>query len=380
LIPDDLLAGIEGVARRVARRLLGDQAVKPSRLAQRIIETSRRYTVDRGLSTADLDHAARLLFFTLADLPKLSYPLAELPLAELPLAELDGSRGLRVLDVGAGHGAQILGLLAALDRDADLPLRVEAVDRDPRSLEILRQVLDGCREDLGIGGRTTLVERVLDLERAAPTGSWDLVLAGSVLNELTEDRATRIVLDLLAALAPGGRMILLEPALRETARALHRLRDRILALGAADVLAPCTHGAPCPMLVTDSDWCHERRPWTPPSGVRALTRATGLRRADLRWSYLTLARPGEGPAKAGRRALRVVSDPLPSKGKLELFLCGGSGRVRATRLNRHRSPLNRPFQRLRRGWLARIEDAVLAGTNLRVEADARVAAEDPASV
>ena len=37
------------------------------------------------------------------------------------------------------------------------------------------------------------------------------------------------------------------------------------------------------------DWCHERRPWQPPPMLRQLASATGLRRRDLRFSYLVRA-------------------------------------------------------------------------------------------
>jgi hypothetical protein len=56
--------------------------------------------------------------------------------------------------------------------------------------------------------------------------------------------------------------------------------------------------------------------------------------------------------------------------------------VRAVRLQRHRSPENRPFDRLRRGCLARIDGGDLqdgsAGKRLVVGPDTTVSRWDPA--
>src|SRR5215470_12051056 len=101
---------------------------------------TRRYTDARerlherlGGADSDRDLAARALFFTVADAPKIAIPLAELDgRGLLPRSEL------RVLDVGAGAGAMTLGLLA--HRGAAGPTRVTAVDRDARALAILRRV------------------------------------------------------------------------------------------------------------------------------------------------------------------------------------------------------------------------------------------------
>ena len=69
---------------------------------------------------------------------------------------------------------------------------------------------------------------------------------------------------------------------------------------------------------------------------------------------------GHGPrAWLFQIVLRVVSDAIASKGKLESFLCGkiGSGeglaavRARVTRLHRDESTKNAEWKRLRRGDL-----------------------------
>ena len=55
--------------------------------------------------------------------------------------------------------------------------------------------------------------------------------------------------------------------------------------------------------------------------------------------------------------MRVVSDRLRSKGKLELFGCGDPGYVRLTRLERDASPINQVFEELRRGDVVELEQA-----------------------
>ena len=373
----DLLAAIEEIARRVGRRRFGAQQTSTARLARGIRETSRLYTSDRdpagGVGEGRLSPAARLMFFTIADLPKLAFPLAELS-RRIPASP----RPLRILDLGAGYGAQTVGLLAMLDRPgAGRPLAIDALDHDGVALEILADLAGQVREQLGLGLAAELRTATLDLARTDPPGhGYDLIVAGSLLNELPGPRQLPLARRLLSALDPRGLLVVLEPALRQTARPLHRLRDALIAdPGGPRVLAPCTHQGPCPMLDSPTDWCHERRPWDPPPGIRALASASGLRRHDLRWSYLALALE---PDPRESLPWRVVSDPLVSKGKLELFLCGPGGRLRAVRLNRDRSPGNRPFQQLRRGHLAWLGQHALEGGRIRIGRETEVRGEDPA--
>ena len=72
-----------------------------------------------------------------------------------------------------------------------------------------------------------------------PDARYDTIVLGHVMNELHADardpiaKRADLVAALLRRLRPNGRIIIIEPALRETARAVSQLRDRVLANGAS---------------------------------------------------------------------------------------------------------------------------------------------------
>src|SRR5262249_42481490 len=142
---------------------------------------------------------------------------------------------------------------------------------------------------------------------------------------------------------------LIEPALRETARALHRLRDALLADETAHVFAPCTRRGPCPALDDPRDWCHEDRPFAPPPRLAALAHRTGLRLGGLKFAYLPLRKRPDPLVEAAGAALRVVSRPLDQKGSIERIVCSDDGRRRLRVLKRDRSDDNRALGDARRG-------------------------------
>jgi ribosomal protein RSM22 (predicted rRNA methylase) len=75
---------------------------------------------------------------------------------------------------------------------------------------------------------------------------------------------------------------------------------------------------------------------------------------------------------AGALARRVVSEPLESKGKRELYGCSDDGRVKLRLLRRHRTDANRAFERARRG------DVLIGVGDAEVGADAAVERIAPA--
>jgi len=310
----------------------------PRDLARAIVERSRRYTSERDRLAAPAgrdDLAARALFFTIADAMKVTVPLRELAARDaLPMRP-------KVVDLGAGCGAMTLGLLTMLP-DAS----VLAIDRDRAALAIAQ----AAARELGV----TIETRTGDVS-TCDIPRCDLVVMGSVLNELAPAAQVAVVERALAAIDSNGAVIVVEPALRDTARALHAVRDAAIASGRGHVFAPCTRRvAPCPMLADPDDWCHEDRPLELPPRTRELARLTHLRDSGMKFAYLTLRRAPldlvDDPA-----AWRIVSAPRPSKGKLEIFGCSAAGRVPLRLLKRHRSDANRELERADRGDVVSID-------------------------
>jgi hypothetical protein len=331
-----------------ARDVLGDDPLQPAALNAAVVDRSKRYTSNRERlakpadRTADL--AARAAFFTIADAMKIAIPLGELA----SRGALPARRPLRIVDVGAGCGAMSLGIVATLATDAtgEAAFEMTLVDRDVDALRIAAAALRDLATRRGIVvGVTT---RSADAETTSLPPA-DLVVMGTVLNELEMPARLAIVDHALAATAADGAVILIEPALRETSRELHELRDAIIGAGKANIFAPCTRRlAPCPMLESPDDWCHEDRLVELPPRTAEVARVTHLRDSGMKFSYLVL-RHDAAPLVDAPGAWRVVSSPFSAKGKHEVFGCSDAGRVPLRLLKRNRSEANRAFERAKRG-------------------------------
>jgi ribosomal protein RSM22 (predicted rRNA methylase) len=243
----------------------------------------------------------------------------------------------RVLDLGAGTGAASRVIRARWPE-----AEVVAVDRVAGPGIVRADVTRGVRP-------------------AGVDGTFDLVVAAHLLNELPLDLEgrTRLVLgwcrELLAA---EGAAVLVEPALRETSRALLGVRDRLLAAGLF-VEAPCLWQGPCPALVRERDFCH--------ASAGALVH--GRSRVDF--SYLVVRKQGSAPAD--RAVFRVVSDTMKDKGRLRLFACGPAGRLLITRLDRDRGPSNDAIDEVERGDVIRLVGATAQADGLRCGRECMVA-------
>jgi SAM-dependent methyltransferase len=331
--------------------------------------------------------AARLGFSFVRDVPKGAAAVREL----VAVGAL-GARGasLRVLDVGAGLGATTWGLVRALAASG-ASTRVDAtwVDDDAGALALAMAIVKARGRQDGVELRATAAPR--SLGALADLGRFDAVLVGQVLSELDvgadDDARVRKHAALLGGwlehlVTPAGVLVVVEPALRDRTRHLHRVRDALAAAGAS-VFAPCLHAAPCPALARETDWCHEDLDVDLPAWLAPVARAAGLRHEGLTFAYLVLRTSGAVlasalPAPAGGARLRVVSGPMPSKGKREAFVCGElasggaasgetatgdapalvPGRTRAMRLDRDASPANEAWDRVARGDIVTVQPAL----------------------
>lgn len=368
--PDQLVAVTEEVARALGQGRGFD-------LPAAVREVSDIYTRGRdALELASEREAlwARLRFFLPRDLPKVMAPLMELGDAGL----LPDGPSWRVLDVGAGLGTTSLGVAAfAAETGAARSLEVVAVDRDGAALQAYRQLAKRST-DAGMAA-VRLETHVGDVEVALGQGAgFDLIVSGLTLNELGDDddpgaldARAMLLRRLTHELAPGGALIVVEPALRAVTRALMGVRDRLAAReGAPYVFGPCPHRGACPMLPRKRDWCHEDRRFVLPEPLIGVAREAGLRFERSTFAYLTLRNTPDTLADQG--LVRAVSAPMVSKGKRELLACGADGLAHLMRLERHASEANEAFEALRRGDLFGTEGLVPKGSRLRVEGSTRV--------
>ena len=360
--------GLRREARRGPRpppdRLLPEELREVAAAVQRL---SLGLTRDRKLAGARYLDDDRLLGAYLLFYWPVSYLQARGVLSELP------RRPRSVLDLGSGPGPVAF---AALDAGAG---EVVAADRSARALAAARRLATEAGEP--IATREWDPHRRGDLAGLAGGRKLDLVTLGHVVNEIFQGegaavRRAALLEEALGLLAPGGSLVVIEPALRETSRALLEVRDLLVARGIA-VRAPCLFRGACPALVRPTDWCHAERPVEPPPLVEEIGRRAGLRKEAVKMSYLVLAPKDEGWREPPPGLVfRIVSEPLPSKGRLRYMGCGPEGRKGLALQEKDVTPRNGAFERLLRGDVVAVTTVEPRGDGLRLspESDVRVIA------
>ncbi len=316
---------------------------------------SRGLTRERELAGARYMDEERLLGAYLLFYWPVSYLQARGTISEL------SRRPRSVLDLGSGPGPMAF---AALDAGA---AEVVAADRSARALAAARTLAADAGEPLAT--REWNPSRGRPLAELAGGRTFDLVTMGHVVNELFpgpegDGRRADLLEEAAALLAPGGSLLVVEPALRDTSRALLRVRDLLVARGYV-IRAPCLFRGACPALLRETDWCHAERPVEAPALVAQIGKAAGLRREAVKMSYLVLAPKGEAWVEPPPgRLFRIVSEPLPSKGRLRYMGCGPEGRLGLSLQEKHVVDGNRRFESLLRGDVVEITGAEPRGDGL----------------
>lgn len=330
------------------------------------------YLADRSL------RRAYLLYFLPVNYAKVVGLLREMP--ALPV------RPLRILDVGSGPGTASLAVLEHVTRLGQAGhhgSEVIAADRSRHALQEAESLWASVTKGQLVTSLCAFRTVCADAERADTRAPWregpfDLIILANSLNELfcsaadPLDARSKFLETLLKVLAPDGTLMIIEPALRETTRALHHVRDRLVTGGHATVYSPCLHERPCPALAREDDWCHEERPWTPPAVVREIDRAVGFIKDALKFSYLLLRKDGLTVAERGPQVYRVVSEVMVMKGDRRAWLCNEAGRPLVGRLEKARSDANAAFDRWHRGAIVRVEQIEERCTVSRIGGSSKV--------
>lgn len=315
---------------------------------------------------------AYVAYYVPVNLAKVQSLLKELPV--WPTDPASAGRPFRVLDIGSGPGTAVLAVLdrmAAAPNLAARPLECVAIDRSPMALGDCVCLWETYRSlTRALGGQLRTVCE--DVERTSLWRRWDrrsgesfdLIVLANALGELfisaRDPLASRVALvsSLLDLLDPAGTLMIIEPAMRDTSRALYRLRDRLLEDKVCTVYSPCLHEQTCPALVKVEDWCHEERQWMPPPIVSVIDRDVGLIKDALKFSYLLLRKDGQTIVPRRTDVYRVVSGLRKMKGEKRVWLCNETGRPEVGLLDRMRSETNAPFEALHRGAIVKIDQIV----------------------
>jgi len=246
------------------------------------------------------------------------------------LAQVCGLRGWRpssanpaILDLGCGPGSCGVAAAHRLRQAGFGGIRLTGVDKSPSALAAMETF-----------GRAVLAEddavrtRIGDAARPDtwPEGPFDLIVAGFVLNEMPQLDAPALLRwfgELKARLAPGGLILILEPALRVTAERLQRLSDAVAA-GEMTRIAPELDALPDPQLGAGEHWSHETRAWEAPASTQFVNRHLHRDLREVRFSCAAFSDAPLAPLPAG--LARLISDVQIIKGLLR-FVTVREGRI-----------------------------------------------------
>lgn len=377
-----LNATVSPIVLQIIEEVATQRGVSRKGLAHEVAQLSSLFTKKRptlGFSYLDVPSfaSAYLNYFLPVNLAKIQVLLGEMPVEK-------EHEPFSVLDLGSGPGT---GSLAVLDwwhgrRDAST-LSVVSVDRSSSALHEAARLWDRYSQTAGVRGANLQtyegdLERSVWLNAVVPRGPFDLIILANCLNEMYADATdpvetrTRFVTQALSLLKPSGTMMIMEPALRETSRALHRVRDRLLHDNRCTIYSPCLHERNCPALVKPDDWCHEERTWEPPMMIQQIDEHVGFIKDALKFSYVLLRKDGKTIVERRPEVFRIVSELRQLKGEKRAWLCNERGRQEVGRQDRLASPQNQALDQWHRGAIVQIEKIVHKERKGRVSSLGRI--------
>ena len=146
-------------------------------------------------------------------------------------------------------------------------------------------------------------------------------------------------------------LMIVEPATRDDARRLQKIRSSLISLGWR-VWGPCTHEAPCPLLeFSERDWCHDRFQWGRPSWLKGIEDHMPIKNGSLPCSWM-LFRKTPSTASISRYA-RMTGDLQEFKGFAKQLVCRGPQREFIAWQRKH---FKQGYPILARGALVTVRD------------------------
>lgn len=231
-----------------------------------------------------------------------------------------GEGPIRILDLGSASGPCGLAAALRLSHETGRKVLLTAFDHSAEALAALAHLARTVPE---ISAHITVETKTGDLRRVAETfaslPAQDLVVIGFAANEifggLKDEERLAWVEGLGALPSRDGLLLILEPALKETAEPLRRLRDATLAGPNVYPWGPDIAPTPCAMLAAGGKfWDHEVREWEAPASLEFLNRKLHRDTRVLKFTWLALGRKPAPPAPGPAHTFRIVSPFEMNKG------------------------------------------------------------------
>ncbi|WP_447986304.1 small ribosomal subunit Rsm22 family protein [Nitrospira sp. Nam74] len=366
-------AFLQVLAERIGwQQLNGNDPGRLQHLSAGVTELSRLFTrnrheLERPYLADERLRLAYLSYFLPVNAAKVQAILEELPESDVPAKNMEVDASIRVLDVGSGPGTASLAVLDWMQEPSRRQQSIEVT-----SVESVRAALDEaqnlwkqyCRLNAAHHARLHCIHSNLErnawLKSIDQSSPYHVIIVANTLNELYRtshdplQRQVELIQVLLERLTFNGALIIIEPALRQTTRDLHRVRDHLLTLRACTVYSPCLHEQSCPALAKEDDWCHEERPWIPPSWISAIDKEVGFIKDALKFSYVILRKDGARIVPRNQDVFRLVSELRVLKGDTRAWLCNETERAEVGRLDRDEAASNASVSEWHRGAIVRI--------------------------
>ena len=270
-------------------------------IAVRAASISKTYR-DGGTSSA-IKSATDALAYALARMPA-TYAAASACLNALIEARPDFAPQ-SLLDVGAGPGTASWAAGEAFPSLRSLAL----LDANPALRALALELLQDGARFAGLRYEGGDARSLLD--KAEPA---DLVIASYLIGEVSETERTALTEAKWAR--TRDTLMVIEPGTPAGYARIIALRAHLIALG-ANVLAPCPHERPCPLVAPD--WCHFSQRLAR-SRAHKQVKGADVPFEDERFSYVVLTRQ-----PVAERAARVLAQPAVGKAEISARLCTAAG-------------------------------------------------------
>ena len=256
---------------------------------------------------------------------------------------------IRILDIGCGEGAGMLGLYYGLRNS--IRFMLTGIDTSTQMLKKCKNMThslknrDACvriklrRQDVSHG----LLKKKIN--------KYNIVIFANSLAEMfTGDNIPVIFIErILKSTDDDSVIIIIEPATKYLSRRLMNLRNEIIRKHKAYVLLPCFHKNECPLMEIrkQKEWCHQSISWQPPDFMKILNQGLNREIDYLKFSYLVISKKEHN--RNIDESFPIISHLLKEKGKKKCFLCTPTGRVELVRLNKLINPSNEKFDKILKG-------------------------------